>query len=82
MKKTDQQNTYCVTDLRLAAFLKVKGFRLSKIDPGVNGKATFIFEDQPNREELIMRFLNQEEKVEPISYIETQRNLKGACRHG
>lgn len=80
MKKTDQKDTYSVTDLRLAAFLKIKGFKLLRIDKSVNGKGVFVFEDQSNREKLIMSFLNQEEHVEPIAYIETQRNLKGACR--
>lgn len=82
MQKTDQKDTYSVTDLRLAAFLKIKGFKLLRIDRGVNGKGVFVFRNQPNREKLIMSFLNQEESVEPITYIETQRNLKGACRSG
>ena len=78
----DKKDAYKVSDLRLAAFLKIKGFRLIRIDRSHNDKGIFVFEDQPNREKLIMDFLNQETSVEPIGYIEVQRNLKGACRGG
>lgn len=67
-------------DLSLAAFLKVKRFKLIRIDRENNGKGLFIFLDQPDRQKLIMSFLNGEESVEPTSYLEAQRNLKAACR--
>ena len=76
----EKNPTFSTTDLSLAAYLKVKGFRLLKVDRNDNGKGLFVFEDRSNREELILVFLNQDARVEPISYIETQRNLKGACR--
>lgn len=72
--------TFSTADLMVAAYLKVKGLRLLKIDRGNNGRGLFIFEDQPERKKLILAFLNHEALVEPISYIETQRSLKGAVR--
>lgn len=72
--------TFPTADLMLAAYLKVKGLRLLKVDKGANGRGLFIFEDRSDREKLILSFLNGEASVEPVGFVETQRNLKGACR--
>ena len=79
MRKVEK-DTYSVADLRLAAFLKLRDFKLRRIDNGSDGKCVFVFEDHPDRPGLIVNFLNRQELVEPISFIEEQRNLKGVCR--
>ena len=75
-----QDPTYSVSDLRLAALLRIQGFKLLRVQRGTDGRGVFVFEDRPNREELVLSFLNREQRVEPIGYTEEQRNLKGVCR--
>ena len=53
LKKT----TYSTSDLYLSAYLKAKGLRL--IDKQkVGDKFAFIFDDRPDRKELIEEFFN------------------------
>ena len=50
--------TYQTNDFYLSAFLKAKGMKL--VDTERDGRrALFIFEDQPNRRELIKEFYNE-----------------------
>ena len=50
-------DTYKTSDLYLSAFLKAKGLRL--LDKRRAGeKYVFIFDDRPDREELIREFFN------------------------
>lgn len=50
-------DTYRTSDFYLAAFLKAKGMRI--IDREKAGtRVTFIFDDQPQREQLIEEFFN------------------------
>lgn len=66
---------YSTSDIHLATFLKVSGLRLIDILP--NGRrATFVFEDSPNRQQLILRFTNQEGQVEPVHFVEAWKSLK------
>jgi hypothetical protein len=49
--------TYETTDLYLGCFLKARGLRL--VDARREGRrATFVFEDRPERSELIREFYN------------------------
>lgn len=77
---TKRDEGYKITDLSLAAFLKVKGFKLSRIHRGADGKGVFVFEDRPGREELVLKFINREELVEPIAFLAELRYLKGMVR--
>lgn len=50
-------NTYRTSDLYLSAFLKAKGLRLrDKLKDG--SRFVFIFDDRPDRQELIQEFFN------------------------
>ena len=50
--------TYSTSDLYLAAYLKSRGMKI--IDRETEGRrTTFIFEDVPNREELVRDFYNE-----------------------
>jgi len=50
-------NTYSTNDLWLSAFLKAKGLKIIRIE-GNNRRAVFVFEDTPERKDLIEEFYN------------------------
>ncbi len=50
-------NIYSTSDLWLSAFLKAKGLKIIRIE-GNNRRAYFVFEDAPNRKDLIEEFYN------------------------
>jgi len=50
-------STYLTSDLWLAAFLKAKGLKIIRVE-GSNRKASFVFEDTPERKDLIEEFYN------------------------
>jgi len=50
-------NTYSTNDLWLSAFLKAKGLKIIRIE-GNNRRAVFVFEDTPDRKDLIEEFYN------------------------
>lgn len=50
--------TFTTTDMYLSAYLKSRGMKI--IDKEIDGRrTTFIFEDVPNRAELIRDFYNE-----------------------
>ena len=66
---------YRTTDLHLATFLKISGLPL--IDVLTNGRrATFVFQDGPDRQRLVLQFINQQGKVEPVQFVEAWKSLK------
>ncbi len=66
-----------ITDLALAAFLSVLGHKMIAI-PKANGhRSTFIFEASQKIEVDILSFFNRTARVDPLSFIEMHRNLKG-----
>ena len=69
-------SSYSTSDLHLATFLKISGLRLINILHNGSRRATFVFEDSPDRQKLVLRFMNQEGQVEPVRFVETWKSLK------
>ena len=67
MKKEHKRNTYAVTDLRLATFLRIQNFKLLRIDRKPGGIGVFVFEDRADREQLVTSFLNKKQTVSAIT---------------
>ena len=58
MMRHEKMNlTYSTSDLWLSAFLKARGLKIIRIE-GNNRRAAFVFEDTPNRKDLIEEFYN------------------------
>lgn len=70
------QDKYSTHDLWFAALLKIKGFRLLRVQPNGNGRALFEFEDKPGREQLLINFINRKLSVEPSSLVDAMKSLK------
>lgn len=71
----EQENsTYSTSDLYLAAFLKLKGYKMS-VEKNRN-KANFIFEVDELLNDLIVNYLNGEGNCEPLLYANSIKNLK------
>jgi len=65
---------YATSDLYLSAYLKSRGMRIT--DKEINGRrTTFIFEDIPNREELIRDFYNKG-PVNITDYVHAIQDIK------
>jgi len=79
----DKMNTSCkeISDLVLAAFLCVSGHKLTSTPNSSYGNRTiFVFEASPKIETDILGFYNRHARVEPLSFAEMQRHLKGLTR--
>jgi hypothetical protein len=71
----EQENsTYSTSDLYLAAFLKLKGYKMS-VEKNRN-KANFIFGVDDLLNDLIVDYLNGEGNCEPLLYANSIKNLK------
>jgi hypothetical protein len=57
MQKTE---TFKTNDLYLSSALKIHGFRLLTIEKDVRGRGTFIFEDRPNRSDVVTKYFSGE----------------------
>ena len=69
-----ENSTYTTSDLYLAAFLKLKGYKMS-VEKNRN-KASFIFEVDDLLNDLIVDYLNGEGNCEPLLYANSIKNLK------
>jgi hypothetical protein len=65
---------YKTTDLYLAAFLKLKGQKLS-VEKN-KGKAIFSFEENDVLTKLVNDYLTEEGTCNPLSYTNSIKNLK------
>ena len=66
--------TYSTSDLYLSAYLKSRGMKI--IDRETEGRrTTFIFEDVPNRGELVKDFYNQG-PVNITDYVHAIQDIK------
>lgn len=70
----EQETNYKTSDLYLAAFLKLKGFKMS-VEKNRN-KAIFIFEKTDELVVLINDYLNEGGSCQPLLYTNSIKNLK------
>ncbi|MGB8658570.1 MAG: DUF5659 domain-containing protein [Candidatus Zixiibacteriota bacterium] len=73
------ERIFVTPDIALSAVLKIEDFKLIRINRD-SGKTFFVFEDKPDRSEVVMRFVNREILVEPLRFMEEIRNLKSLTR--
>ena len=70
-----KSKTWSTKDLATASFFVMKGMRL--VDCVKDGnKVIFVFEDSPEREKLLMGYLNNEVTVAPQAFLNAIRNMK------
>ena len=70
----EEESKYKTSDLYLAAFLKLKGYKMS-VEKNRN-KAFFSFEIDSDLNDLIVDYLNGEGNCEPLLYANSIKNLK------
>lgn len=58
MTEKSAGRTYGTSDIWLAAYLKAKGLRLVGSERE-GRRCTFLFDDRPDREQLLLDFVNQ-----------------------
>jgi len=69
-----KNKTYSSSDLYLCAYLKSQGFKL--VDLIRDGRrTTFVFEDKPDRDQIIKSFYN-DGTVEVNSFVHALQDLK------
>lgn len=67
-----------ISDLSLAAFLSSIGHQIIEFIPGK--KVIFAFQDSPELTKDILAFYNKTARVDPLTFSDTLRNLKGLIR--
>ena len=70
------KNQFETYDLWLATLLKVKGFRLFNVRTNGDNRSLFVFEDQPERQQLLMDYVNRKTQVEPMAFVNEMKGLK------
>lgn len=70
----EQETNYKTSDLYLAAFLKLKGFKMS-VEKNRN-KAIFTFEKTDELIVLVNDYLNEGGSCSPLLYTNSIKNLK------
>jgi len=70
----EQETNYKTSDLYLAAFLKLKGFKMS-VEKNRN-KAIFTFEKTDELVVLVNDYLNEDGSCQPLLYTNSIKNLK------
>lgn len=70
----EQETNYKTSDLYLAAFLKLKGFKMS-VEKNRN-KAIFIFDKTDELVVLVNDYLNEGGSCQPLLYTNSIKNLK------
>lgn len=68
---------FSTSELPLCAYLILNEFELLKVDKGKGGRATFHFQDKSERPNLVLKYFGKNGTVEPVSFLEEIRNLKG-----
>jgi len=67
------------SDLPLAAYLALR-HPLQRIERNGGDRSTFVFEATPELEQDTLLFLSRRATVEPITFLEQVRSLKGGLR--
>ncbi len=72
-------NTRVIADLAMSVYLNLAGHPLQGIQR-LDGRGGFVFTQSEALERDILRYVNREATVEPLSFAEGLRNLKAAVR--
>jgi len=56
----DPTEIFRTNDLYLSAALKIHGFKLLKVEKDLRGRGTFIFQDRPNRSDVVTKYFSGE----------------------
>ena len=67
------------SDLPLAGFLSLR-YPVKRIETNGGGRSTFVFETSDGLEEDVLTFLSRRASVEPMTFLEQVRALKGGLR--
>lgn len=68
-----------VGDLALAAYLSLR-HPLVRIEGNGSGRAVFVFTAGPEVEADTLAFLGRKASIDPLTYAEQMRSLKGIAR--
>ncbi|MCK4326700.1 hypothetical protein KAW55_08105 [bacterium] len=67
---------FSTRDLPLACWLHYKSIKLVEVKPNGDGKVTFVFENPPEKENLVLEFYGGEPQVNARKFLDELRNLK------
>ena len=76
MKSTATLATYQTTDIALASYLVIRGYSIVNVTHNQSNKATFHFQDKPEREHQVLEFFNRQAVVEPVGFVDYVKSLK------
>ncbi len=72
------EGIYATTDLPLAAFLQSRGYKLIDFVENERGRGVFVFGDEPELREDILRWGNNESvSIRVRGFVNGLRDLKG-----
>ena len=77
MKTYVPQSTYQTHDIYLSACLRLNGFKLITFNKDNRGRGNFVFEDRPDRAELVQSYFAGELVGNLKNFISTWKDLKG-----
>lgn len=75
-KESAGNKEFVTTDLNLAAFLMSEGLKIKKVKRVNALKVSFCFFDREDREELVLKYINKEVRVNLNEYNRCVRDLK------
>jgi len=71
------ENLFKTTSFKIASLLLAKGFKLEAIEPTPDPRRkSFVFQDKPERTQLITDFYNGVVEVNAKQFADSQRELK------
>ena len=70
------QNNFRTSDIALASYLIIRGYSVADIVRDSGTRATFCFEDQPDRASQVLEFFNRQAVVEPLAFLDNVKSLK------
>ena len=72
----DNSNNFTTSDFYAAAFLSAKGYQLFGINKADSRRYRFIFEDQPNRPQLVSAYFAGLVEVNARAFVTAIKELK------
>jgi len=83
MKKNiePKTNVFKTTDFYLSCFLYSKNFHIINTEKLNDNKVYFVFEDMPDRQELLNQYYNNNANVKVLDYVNSINALKSIIRN-